>query len=252
MGLPRILPFRVNELMIVNQKKDSVAEFLQAVNIIQRLNPRVKVNAAENGLSTLSDDVIAEYSFIVGTNCRREEIQRLRDIADTKQKCLFIGANFGVFGFFCEANFTKDPENFFEVKEGRHLPFLSIEGGLSNARNKDIGDGFMLSQIVMEFRDKFDRLPEKDKRDEDRKNLFEIREKIRQLSKIEKVSDDMLDSVYGDEKSVGEWVGRRLSEQIVKVITRDEKTIDNFSFCKSFAGPYSTTGKTTAQQLEAE
>ena len=47
--------------------------------------------------------------------------------------------------------------------------------------------------VVMEFRDLFDRLPEKDKRDEDRKNLVGIREKIRQLSKTKKVSDFMLE-----------------------------------------------------------
>ncbi|KAK2705520.1 SUMO-activating enzyme subunit 1-like [Artemia franciscana] len=265
----------VNELMIVNQKKDSVTEFLQAVNRIQRLNPMVKVNAAENGLSALSNDVIAEYSVIVGTNCRRDEIQRLKDIADTKQKCLFIGETFGLFGFFC-ADFIIEPkkkdegskdnvsndkesnnkesndkgnndkESKDEVKKARHLPFLSIEGGLSNAKNRAIGAGFMLSQIILEFRDKFDRLPEKDKKDEDRKNLVEIREKIRQLSKTDKVTDAMLENVYGDEISVAAVVGGVLSQEIVRAITRHEKTIDNFFFFDSFA----LSG--TVQQLEAE
>jgi len=228
---------------------------------LQQLNPMVKVSANPTETKDKDADFFKNFDVVVATNCNKEEILRINAICRTENVLFYAGDIYGFYGFSFmdlvsheyveEVKETKDsgdkepaakkPKVEVETKTVKKaMTFVSMAETLKvdwtsemyTRRVKRMDPSFFLLQVLFEFQSEMGRKPSPASKQEDIERLRRLRDTTLEKIKIPvaKVSDSMLDVLFGELSPVCAIVGGVMAQEIIKAISNKDAPHNNYFF----------------------
>ena len=228
---------------------------------MRRLIFQVKVSANPTETKDKDADFFKNFDVVVATNCNKEEILRINAICRTENVLFYAGDIYGFYGFSFmdlvsheyveEVKETKDsgdkepaakkPKVEVETKTVKKaMTFVSMAETLKvdwtsemyTRRVKRMDPSFFLLQVLFEFQSEMGRKPSPASKQEDIERLRRLRDTTLEKIKIPvaKVSDSMLDVLFGELSPVCAIVGGVMAQEIIKAISNKDAPHNNYFF----------------------
>jgi len=231
---------------------------------LQQLNPMVKVSADPTETKNKDAEFFKKFDVVVATNCSKEEIMRINAICRAEKVLFYAGDIFGFYGFsFMDLVSHEYVEEVKETKEAddkdqepaakkqkvqdmetktvkKAMTFVSMADTLKvdwssemyNKRVKRMDPSFFLLQVLFEFQSEMGRKPSPATKQEDVEMLKKLRDAVLERMKIPvtKVTDAMMDVLFGELSPVCAIVGGVMAQEIIKAISNKDAPHNNYFF----------------------
>jgi len=231
---------------------------------LQQLNPMVKVSADPSETKGKDAEFFKKFDVVVATNCSKEEIVRINAICRAEKVLFYAGDIFGFYGFsFMDLVSHEYVEEVKETKEAdekdkepaakkqkvqdmetktvkKAMTFVSMADTMKvdwssemyNKRVKRMDPSFFLLQVLFEFQSEMGRKPSPASKQEDIEKLKKLRDSVLEKMKIPvtKVTDAMMDVLFGELSPVCAIVGGVMAQEIIKAISNKDAPHNNYFF----------------------
>jgi len=231
---------------------------------LQQLNPMVKVSAHPTETKDKDAEFFKKFDVVVATNCCKEEIMRINAICRAEKVLFYAGDIFGFYGFsFMDLVSHEYVEEVKETKEAddkdqepaakkqkvqdmetktvkKAMTFVSMADTLKvdwasemyNKRVKRMDPSFFLLQVLFEFQSEMGRKPSPASKKEDIEKLKKLRDSVLERMKIPvtKVTDAMMDVLFGELSPVCAIVGGVMAQEMIKAISNKDAPHNNYFF----------------------
>lgn len=241
-----------NFLLPSDSKGQKIAEAV--LPKAQALNPLVKITADTENPYKKDKSFFENFMIIVGTGLKADLLFTLDRICRSKNIKLIVGDVFGMFGYLV-ADFQK--HNYFEEqvqynkkrshdgaeketiqKEGC-IEYPELEKILIFPNTKQKADSikkcyrrnelFFVMLVLLEFRNRNNRNPEIQTKDQDITELQEIKNEITELYNVKNdiFSNNLLQLLFGEVCPVSAILGGVIAQEVIKALSRKEVPINN-------------------------
>ena len=228
------------------------------------LNFQVKVSADPSETKDKDAEFFKKFDVVVATNCCKEEILRINAICRAEKVLFYAGDIFGFYGFsFMDLVSHEYVEEIKETKEAddkdqepaakkqkvqdmetktvkKAMTFVSMAETLKvdwssemyNKRVKRMDPSFFLLQVLFEFQSEMGRKPSPASKQEDVEKLKKLRDSVLERMKIPvtKVTDAMMEVLFGELSPVCAIVGGVMAQEIIKAISNKDAPHNNYFF----------------------
>lgn len=241
-----------NFLLPSDSKGQKIAEAV--LPKAQALNPLVKITADTENPYKKDKSFFENFMIIVGTGLKADLLFTLDRICRSKNIKLIVGDVFGMFGYLV-ADFQK--HNYFEEqvqynkkrshdgaekatiqKEGC-IEYPELEKILIFPNTKQKADSikkcnrrnelFFVMLVLLEFRNRNNRNPEIQTKDQDIAELQNIKNEITELYNVKNdiFSNNLLQLLFGEVCPVSAILGGVIAQEVIKALSRKEVPINN-------------------------
>lgn len=217
----------------------------------QALNPLVKISTETASIDSKDAKYFAQFTIVAGTRLKRSQILKISTACREYNVKFICGDNFGMFGYtladFQQHQYYEDRIQLTSGKKRTH-------GGSTTSETKkvsatlsypDLGDVltlpetplkpkrrnvyFYLMQVMLMFREKFNRDPSISTKDDDIQQLKEIKEKIFHYYSVnpDKMDDKVLNLLFGEVVPICSIIGGVIAQEIIKAVSGKEVPIHN-------------------------
>ncbi|KAF5288910.1 hypothetical protein FQA39_LY03789 [Lamprigera yunnana] len=238
----------------------------------QALNPLVKITADTEPLSTKSKDYFTHFTIIVATGLKTSQLIEIDDICRESNIKFICGDVFGMFGFSLADLQTheyhvdqKRLPNRKRTHDGiaaeKHSNEVIIEQIHSKVVYPAISDVLLISEkkivkategtrkrrnelyylmrLLLEFRDKNGRSPDKTEEDLEQMKLMRQKLLLKYNFKEENFKEEVLQLMFGQIAPICSIVGGVIAQEVIKAVSRKETPIHNMFLLN----PYTFSGK---------
>lgn len=225
---------------------------------IQELNPNVKILVETGDPNTKPDSFFADFDAIFATGCDIDLLIKIDKICrDTKEVQFYCADTWGFYGYcfldLLHHNFknyvkTTEPESnekpststdsqkMVEQKLDYYPLGRCMLAKVGEGLKKRINKVFVLLHVVNHFRELKGRYPAAETHEKDYEQLKKIRTAVSKTMGVDvnKISDDMLNFVFGELSPVCAAVGGVLANEMIKGLSKKGLPIHNFFLFDGF------------------
>ena len=223
---------------------------------------QVKVSADCSMTTEKSTDYFKKFDVVIATNCSKEELLRINSICRAENILFYAGDIFGFYGFSFmdlvsheyvqEVTETKETNNTDEPAAKKQkvetetksikkaMAFVSMaetlkvdwSSELYARRIKRMDPSFFLLQVLFEFVSETGHKPRPSNKKDDVEKLKKLRDQTLEKMKIPatKISDAMLEVLFGELSPVCAIVGGVVAQEIIKAISNKDAPHNNYFF----------------------